>query len=698
MSLLGAVLSSRGGRSSSRRHNYSGIVSARRTGVADNASQLSCTSGAGIARPRAAPSSAARSPASSLKRESSRSQSPPKRSMTRHPPADDAHGTPLARPPSYDKSNVATNHRLRMSSSSHSRPRRQIHQSQLPSSQPISQEQLVTEVKDIYAGLMLAESKCIEVDLQNAKTDPATKLTNDQWQALIALHRTLLHDHHDFFLASQHPSASPALRRLASKYSMPARMWRHGMHNFLQLLRHRLPASLEHMLSFIYLAYSMMALLYQTVPAFEDTWIECLGDLGRYRMAIEDKDIRDREVWAAVSRHWYSKASDKAPTTGRLYYHLAILARPNALQQLYYYTKSLCVAVPFLSARESIMTLFDPIVPNHTQQQSRLGPTELVFVRTHGIMFSKRLQRKLEFSMAQFLNSLDSNIRPSTRQWLEPGYHIVIANNCAILGHGNDSNPIFSALKQPRSDETHDQPMQRGWGENPVSQELLDALKLANGTHNVVLRRFGDPNILPYLHVTLVFVYHLTFAPEAMAHLAPGFPWKLLALTLKTLLDSCQSYSRIESEKDYAMRSLLWADKYFPDDWFSTDKIDDDEKYFEVPGMIEDRKERATAVQKENMVLRFIVSLSRKNLQGRELPLFFTDSWAGTKSSLGRCASTTYSSSITFTRPVSPFHSTLVSRTLTASVATAATEPPPAGLELASRSRGRDHSPQGRED
>ncbi|PNP86115.1 hypothetical protein FNYG_01171 [Fusarium nygamai] len=40
----------------------------------------------------------------------------------------------------------------------------------------------------------------------------------------------------------------------------------------------------------------------------EYTWIECLGDFGRYRMAIEDDDIRDREVWTGVSRHWYSKA------------------------------------------------------------------------------------------------------------------------------------------------------------------------------------------------------------------------------------------------------------------------------------------------------------------------------------------------------------------------------------------------------
>ncbi|KAI5803769.1 hypothetical protein EDC01DRAFT_469129, partial [Geopyxis carbonaria] len=46
--------------------------------------------------------------------------------------------------------------------------------------------------------------------------------TYEQWQALIALHRTLLHEHHDFFLASQHPSASPSLERLASEYAMNA--------------------------------------------------------------------------------------------------------------------------------------------------------------------------------------------------------------------------------------------------------------------------------------------------------------------------------------------------------------------------------------------------------------------------------------------------------------------------------------------
>jgi hypothetical protein len=82
-----------------------------------------------------------------------------------------------------------------------------------PETRPITQEQLVNEVKVIYAGLVMVEKKCVEIDQQQAPT--TTKLSNEQWQALTALRRTSLHEHHDFFLASQHPSSLPALRRLA---------------------------------------------------------------------------------------------------------------------------------------------------------------------------------------------------------------------------------------------------------------------------------------------------------------------------------------------------------------------------------------------------------------------------------------------------------------------------------------------------
>uniref|UniRef100_A0A0D2Y886 DNA/RNA-binding domain-containing protein n=1 Tax=Fusarium oxysporum (strain Fo5176) TaxID=660025 RepID=A0A0D2Y886_FUSOF len=409
-----------------------------------------------------------------------------------------------------------------------------------PETRPISQDQLVAEVKGIYAGLVMVETKCIEVDnAQSSNTDANSKLNNEQWQALIALHRTLLHEHHDFFLASQHPSASPALRRLAS---------------------------------------NMMALLYEAVPAFEDTWIECLGDLGRYRMAIEDDDINVREIWTGVSRRWYSKASDKFPTTGRLYHHLAILARPNALQQLHYYTKSLCVPIPFSSARESIMTLFNPVLNNNT---ARLAPVDAAFVRAHAILFSGKSRDQLQ------------------------KYYIAIALSCSLLGYGAEPNVLMRAMskKPEETDVTVDG--------NTISEATPDetfklALDFASRTISRVLYRWGDTNTLPFVHAILVFMNHMTQHPAAISHLEDAYPWKLTSIMLNTLLLSCEPGYEIRGHfhlpekhelphplpEDFAMRGLLYAEDYFPNDWFNNDKIEEDEKYFELPSVTEERKDR----------------------------------------------------------------------------------------------------------
>ncbi|KAK2624696.1 hypothetical protein QTJ16_005889 [Diplocarpon rosae] len=477
-----------------------------------------------------------------------------------------------------------------------------------PETRPISQEQLVAEVKGIYAGLVMVEAKCIEVGTQQAtlaQADPSAqpKLNNEQWQALIALHRTLLHEHHDFFLASQHPSASAALRRLATKYAMPARMWRHGIHSFLELLRHRLPASLDHMLAFIYLAYSMMALLYETVPAFEDTWIECLGDLGRYRMAIEDDDIRDREVWTGVSRHWYSKASDKTPTTGRLYHHLAILARPNALQQLFYYAKSLCVVIPFISARDSILTLFDPVLsPGNINGQYRLPPLDTAFVKAHGLLFTNREVHEFDTTAKEFLDLLDDHIGRVTRRFMEQGCYVAVTNSVAMLGFAAKDNPLVQAMTE--SAEESDVEMTSM--DSPPMTTFKRAQNLSNETVEIVLRRIGDPNVLPFIHVTLVFMHHMARYPRAIQLLAGSFPWQALTIMLNTLLAPYSTPDRIESTsfplpikddvrpfpEDYAMRGLLWAENYYPEKWFFNDKSDDAEKDLEVASMTDERKER----------------------------------------------------------------------------------------------------------
>lgn len=163
-------------------------------------------------------------------------------------------------------------------------------------------------------------------------------------------------------------------------------MWRHGIHSFLELLRHRLPDSLGHMLVFVYLAYSMMALLMESVPGFEETWIKCLGDLARYRMVIEEADLRDREVWSGAARMWYNKAADKASNVGRIQHHLAVLARPNIVQQLLYYSKALVSVIPFQNIRESAMLLFNPFLEESEIANQRY-PLELSAAKAHGALF-----------------------------------------------------------------------------------------------------------------------------------------------------------------------------------------------------------------------------------------------------------------------------------------------------------------------
>ncbi|KAG7289860.1 hypothetical protein NEMBOFW57_006237 [Staphylotrichum longicolle] len=597
-----------------------------------------------------------------------------RRGTPRNP--DDDTAAPRPRP--YEKFNVATQQHQRQSSGSFPEESRQNHpppptRASAPpkptangpeelikqfKSAALSQEQLVDEVKGMYRALIPIEAKCIQ--MHNEISQSGGRLDNDLWKALLDLHRKLLHEYHDFFLGSQHPSASPALQRLAAKYAMPARIWRHGIHSFLELLRHRLPASMEHMLMYVYAAYSMIALLYETAPAFEETWIECLGDLGRYRMAMEDNDIRDREVWNAVSRHWYSRACDKGPTIGRFYHHLAILSRPNALQELYFYSKSLCVEMPFPPARESIMTLIEHCRAGSTNpQQAKLSLTELHFVRTHDILFAGGHQ-EFDSTLETFLKPLDNHIGRSTRRWLESGYYMAISNICAVTGYGSEKNPITKALKtaarlHPQNND--DTPMQDADSEasaspdsktTPDPKQLPNALRLFAGTYDVVCRRFGDSNILPFLHVSLVFLHYLTFCPEAMAHVAQHIPWKLTASMLNTLIGSVPSawqdalkaqqglatlfedgalfpgsaggcdgneQSCVDGKKegddkkdgegkeptprkrplpdDFALRGLSWTEKYFPSDWFVLEEsIDDDEKYFELASMMEERRRR----------------------------------------------------------------------------------------------------------
>ncbi|KKA16301.1 hypothetical protein T310_10098 [Rasamsonia emersonii CBS 393.64] len=425
------------------------------------------------------------------------------------------------------------------------------------------------------------------------------------------------------------------LRKLAEKYAMPARMWRYGIHSFLELLRHRLPGSLDHMLTFIYIAYSMMTLLLESVPSFEETWIECLGDLARYRMAVEENDMRDREVWSGVARYWYNKAADKNPGIGRIQHHLAVLARPNILQQLFYYSKSLVSIQPFLSTRESILLLFNPLLDPARPVSSRYPPLLTAFVCAHGFLFTRGKINAFTMSAHQFLSSLGTYIGRIGAVFREQGVYIASSNYAAIFDFGQ-SDAILPRMFEPRalqeipSSSARYESAQRFWESHTSSsslelsvlsqrdgprseddrfsssiQVLSFASHLAFSTLRIILGQIGDKNVLPSVHLSLAFLWSMALVPTSMTYIEADVPWVQIASFLNTLIRPDMDMSKVEDEQfpsyetgssrqlpeDFLIRGQAWSQLYYPEHFFDV-TADEEERSIELPSVIVPRTHR----------------------------------------------------------------------------------------------------------
>ncbi|CCX31086.1 Similar to Telomerase-binding protein EST1A; acc. no. Q5RAK6 [Pyronema omphalodes CBS 100304] len=224
-----------------------------------------------------------------------------------------------------------------------------------------------------------------------------------------------------------------------------------------------------------------MTLVYETIPAFEDTWIECLGDLGRYRMAIEDDDVRDREIWKNCARFWYTKAADKTPNVGRLYHHLAILALPNIVKQLFLYCKSLAVVSPFHSSRVSILTVFHPLF-NHTVLESNKPTMDSIFIQIHAIMFTHVNFEKFDSLVADLTKLVQYHIEhpfiehPYEDQWRVRSFYLSICNITALYDYGAKDSTLRNAWKNGyKSDKSKDIAADHGdtAGKTSVTRETL---------------------------------------------------------------------------------------------------------------------------------------------------------------------------------------------------------------------------------
>ena len=356
-------------------------------------------------------------------------------------------------------------------------------------------------------------------------------------------------------------------------------------------------------------------------------------------MAIEDDEPKDREVWSNVARFWYNKAADKSPNVGRLYHHLAILARPYTLEQLSLYARSLTCVTPFESAKGSIMTLFNPILNGKESATRRFSSLETVLIRAHGILFTKgpadpsdRINEAIMELEAD--NLLDNYITKIAARFKEFGVFAAVANIAALFEYGIAKHGVpkpilrlaFEAFgnanqvkeEASKSSDTQSSPPFARLGTSdfealmssfsgPSMEVVALASRIAFGTLSVCLRRPEDPNVHPLVHVYLVFLRTLVSVEQAMDCIETFIPWNEICSFLNSLSTpsraadpSFRSSEFPEPEEgpgrplpeDFVMRGQLYSQGYHPETWFTDAMIDDDERSLDLPSMAEPRADR----------------------------------------------------------------------------------------------------------
>ncbi|KLP08577.1 Uncharacterized protein Y057_13926 [Fusarium fujikuroi] len=176
---------------------------------------------------------------------------------------------------------------------------------------------LVSEVKTVYARLVKVEEVCVQIEQRQPRNSERNlDLNLEQWEALQAIHSTLLHEHNE--LQIDFSALSPQLRRfrkIAYDYSLKSRSLRRFSDCLLPLLKReqdlesarqwlelmKLSSSLIEILGkndmlFNYEEMAFMDLIEQIEAILErlKQWFRCrYEDLSRKKYAIEEQGLAE---------------------------------------------------------------------------------------------------------------------------------------------------------------------------------------------------------------------------------------------------------------------------------------------------------------------------------------------------------------------------------------------------------------------
>jgi rRNA-processing protein FCF1 len=418
------------------------------------------------------------------------------------------------------------------------------------------------------------------------------------------------------------PGLPSSLHSLPQQYSIPSRLWATGFHVMLERLRHALPSApaaaathaalLDHLTEFIYFAYAFYSNLLEaeTFRTFRGAWIENLGDLARYRMAVAglaasrsnaeprpqvsfariddddadksrpdaraeqasigtaalgDWELSEVETWRVTARDWYAKGLAETPGTGRLHHHLGVLARPDELRTLHHLCKSLTSAHAHVATRESLLPMFDG-----AHQRRRVQPdasASNLFVHLHGMLITRVQLDDWDATFERFTEALRAHAASRTPAcWMQ----LAAINIAALLQYGAEDALLAPPENKAAQQDGKGSPPAEPAKPLPVDSEepplvLQHAIRLTFAILEIALSLDAAPSA--YVTMLLTFLASTLKQPHSLRLLERAIPWAaLVALASRapeTIDPRCEIASKISTDmplpEDWCLRGMAWV-------------------------------------------------------------------------------------------------------------------------------------------
>ncbi|KAI5124523.1 hypothetical protein M0805_003047 [Coniferiporia weirii] len=365
------------------------------------------------------------------------------------------------------------------------------------------------QLKKLYRGISTLEARLLREDVKdfpdegritlkrpNEATAEPEEAEKDKWRKFVADHKQLAESMHNLLQLTLAPHVPASLRNIPTKYNIIIRLWTHAFYKPLETLRRasfHSAIALEHLQEFIIYAYTFYSMLLeeQTLENFKSGWLEALGDLSRYRMAIAamtapssatsgtgeftpvnqqalaaqtqpDESLAriddspgpsvgvaaaralelepEKERWRCIARDWYAAGLSDMPGTGKLHHHLGLLSRDvekEELRAVYHFCKSMTTLHPFPTSRESVLQIWS--VSAQTRRALPDSRATELFMLLHGMLFTNVQLDDFLPTLARFMERLQLE-DAEERDWIM----MAVINVTALLGYGKPTGFLRS--------------------------------------------------------------------------------------------------------------------------------------------------------------------------------------------------------------------------------------------------------------